>query len=189
MRRLSRVVCLLALGFCVWIPGHAQNLASDATALSLFMAEDCSSTTRRGRCGIAFMQAPKGEEPSVKVIRTCAPGWLAHIVAQRGTVESGGVNTGQAMVCGHEEPEQAIRALLLACDNQTLGICQDANHVDLQWAFWSGDEQDLQALPMNRPLAISTLPQSSRCDSDVPLVESDLCPPESAVLLRNAGLR
>jgi hypothetical protein len=79
--------------------------------------------------------------------------------------------------------------LLIACDTQSLGICQDANDIDIRWAFWSPSEPDVQALPRNQVLAIEQLPQAASCQSPVPLVESSTCPPQAAVLLRQSGLR
>jgi hypothetical protein len=83
----------------------------------------------------------------------------------------------------------AIRAVLKACDEQTLGICQDANDVNIQWAQWMANDPTLQTLPMNEVLPIERLPQAQRCESVVPLAESGQCPAPAAVLLRSAGLR
>ncbi len=159
------------------------------TTLSLYIAQECASMARGGRCAVYFVQMPAGRLPSQSVEQRCAPGWLAHVSAERGTVEKGGVNRGQAVVCGHQEPESAIRALLRACDAQTFGICSDANYVDIKWAYWSGEGEQLQQLPMGQRLMIEQLPDALQCESVVPLAEGMACSPEAAVLLRNSGLR
>jgi hypothetical protein len=169
----------------------AQTTVSEIpeTALSLYIKEQCASLSGGGRCSVSFVQVSTGTLPSGNVQQQCAPGWLAHVMAERGTVEKGGVNRGQAVVCGHEQPEQAIRALLLACDQQTFGICGDASYVDIKWGHWSGEGAALTKLPMDQSLPIEQLPEAQFCESVVPLEESDRCPPLAAVTLRNTGLR
>ena len=167
----------------------ASGSALAQTDLSLYIVEQCAPLAQGGRCGLGLVQMPDAMLPSGKVQSTCTAGWLAHIGAERGTVEKGGVNRGQAVVCGYAEPQEAIRAVLLACNEQTLGICRDANYVNVQWAFWSGDGADLKQLPMDVTLQIEQLPQAQQCASVVPLTESVSCPPAAAVLLRQNGLR
>ena len=157
--------------------------------LALSITQVCQPMSRGGRCTLSFVQTLQGQTPVGDVQKACAPGWLAHITASRGSVEKGGINRSQAVVCGHTDPKAAIRALLIACDTQSLGICQDANDIDIRWAFWSPSEADVQALPRNQVLAIEQLPQAAGCQSPVPLVESSTCPPQAAVLLRQSGLR
>jgi len=168
---------------------YAPERALAASDLSLYIVQQCASLSQGGRCHLSLVQTPAGMTASGDVTQTCAPGWLAHVTAERGSVEKGGVNRGQAVVCGHAEPAQALRALLQTCDEQTLGICRDANHVNAQWAYWSGDDAALKQLPMDAPLAIEQLPQAQQCASAVPLVESVACPPQAAVMLRQNGLR
>lgn len=176
----------LALGFGA--TAHAQNNVP-STDLSLYIVQQCASLSKGGRCSVSFVQTPAGMRATGDVTQTCSPGWLAHVTAERGTVEKGGVNRGQAVVCGHTEPANALRALFVACDEQTLGICRDANHVNVQWAYWSGDDAALKQLPMDTPLQIEQLPQAQQCASVVPIVESVGCPPQAAILLRQNGLR
>lgn len=168
---------------------QAQTMASGEPALSLYIVQQCAALARGGRCAIGFVQARADANPPAQVQQTCSPGWVAHISAERGTVESGGINRGQAAVCGHGDPDQALRALLAACNAQTLGICQNANHVNVQWAMWSGTDPALRALPMGVALNLDQLPQAAQCASVVPLVESVSCPATAAVQLRNSGLR
>lgn len=177
---------VIALGFGV--SAQAQS-SVPATDLSLYIVQQCASLSKGGRCALSFAQTPAGMTASGDVTQVCAPGWLAHVTAERGTVEKGGVNRGQAVVCGHTEPANALRALFVACDEQTLGICTDANYVNVQWAYWSGDDATLKQLPMDAPLQIEQLPQAQQCASVVPIVESVGCPPQAAVLLRQNGLR
>lgn len=169
--------------------GSQAQTANDGSALSLYIVDQCASLAQGGRCSVGFVQVPANTQPLSQVQQTCSPGWVAHITAERGTVESGGINRGQAAVCGHQDASQAIRALLAACNAQTLGICQSANHVNVQWAMWSGTDAALKALPMNAALNLDQLPQAAQCASAVPLVESVSCPAPAAVLVRNAGLR
>ena len=168
---------------------QAQTTANSASVLSLYIVEQCASLAQGGRCSIGFVQAPASAPTPAQVQQTCASGWVAHITAERGTVERGGINRGQAAVCGHQDPSQAIRALLAACDEQTLGICHSANHVNVQWAMWSATDATVNALPMNTALNIDQLPQAIQCASVVPLTESASCSPAAAVLLRQSGLR
>ncbi len=177
----------LALG--MGATAHAQSRAMPETDLSLFIVQECASLAKGGRCGVSFVQTPAGMSAAGDIVQNCSPGWLAHVTAERGTVEKGGVNRGQAVVCGHTEPERALRALFVACNEQTLGICRDANHVNVQWAYWSGDDPALKQLPMDTHLQIEQLPQASQCASVVPLVESVSCSPQAAVMLRQTGLR
>jgi hypothetical protein len=156
---------------------------------SLYVVQQCASLSQGGRCQLSFVQMPQEAKPSEDIERTCATGWLARITAQRGTVERGGINRGQAVVCGYAEPAIAIRGLLLACDEQTLGICQDANQIDVQWAYWSDVDPAIAALASDQPLALNQLPQYHQCVSAVPIQESQQCPPEAAVLLRSNGMR
>lgn len=179
----------LSFALILGATAFAQNTTMPKTDLSLYIVQGCVSMSQGGRCSLSFVQTPHGKSASGDVTEVCAPGWLAHVTAERGTVEKGGVNRGQAVVCGHTEPAQALRALFVACDEQTLGICRHANHVNVQWAYWSGNEPALKSLPMDTPLQIEQLPQAQQCASVVPLVESVGCPPEAAVLLRQTGLR
>jgi hypothetical protein len=157
--------------------------------LSLYIAEQCQPLAQGARCRLGFVQVPIGRQPTGNISQTCAPGWLVHVTAERGTVERGGVNRGAAAACGHADAQAAIRQALTSCDEQTFGICQDADHIDIQWAYWSGADDALNALAMNAPLPIEQLPQARQCTSVVPLVESASCPPAAAVLLRQSGLR
>jgi len=187
MKTLTASVALV--GFSLVAGASAQTTEIPQTTLSLYIAQECASMSRGGRCSVYFVQMPAGQLPTQSVEQRCAPGWLAHVSAERGTVERGGVNRGQAVVCGHEQPESAIRALLVACDAQTFGICSDANYVNVTWAYWSGEGDDLQQLPMGQALPIGQLPDALQCESVVPLAESAACPPQAAVMLRNNGLR
>lgn len=166
----------------------AQPVDQATGALSLFIVEQCEPLSKGARCRLVLVQTSDGQMPSAKVSQFCASGWLASIEAQRGTVERGGVSRGQAVVCGHADPESAIRKAMRVCDEQTLGICQDANQVNIQWAYWATTDVDPTTV-MDKPLQIDRLPQAQRCASAVPLIESEACLPSAAVLLRQSGLR
>jgi hypothetical protein len=168
---------------------NTPNTTDITRDLVLSITQVCKPMPRGGRCALSFVQTLRGQAPIGDVTQSCAPGWLAHITASRGSVEKGGINRSQAVVCGHIDPKAAIRALLIACDTQSLGICQDANDIDIRWAFWSPSETAMQALPRNQVLAIEQLPQAARCQTPVPLIESSTCSAQSAVLLRQSGLR
>lgn len=173
-------------------PAQAQSTqaqTTDASKLSLYIVEQCAPFSQGGRCRLEFIQVPTGLTPAAKVSQTCAPGWVVHLTAERGTVEKGGINRGQAVVCGHTDAESAIRAAMVSCDEQTFGICQDADYVNVQWGFWSGDDAALMKLVVDEPLPIEQLPKAQQCASAVPLVESESCAPIAAVLLRQSGLR
>jgi len=186
---LTKGLSAVASGLLISVTAHAQNTAGTPTDLSLYITQQCKPLSQGGRCRLLFVQVPAGLTPTSEVSQTCAPGWLAHVTAERGTVEKGGVNRGQAVVCGHTEAEAAIRAAMVSCDEQTFGICQDADYINIQWAFWSGQGDALTRLPMDEPLNLERLPQAQQCASAVPLVESASCQPAAAVLLRQSGLR
>lgn len=188
---IANKVTLAALGLVLATGATAQTQLTEIpkTELALYIKEQCASLSRGGRCSVSFVQVPTGTPPSGNIQQQCAPGWVAHVMAERGTVEKGGVNRGQAVACGHEQAEQAIRAVLLACDQQTMGICGDANYVDIKWGYWSGAGEPLTGLPMDQTLPIEQLPEAQACASVVPLEESAACPPAAAVTLRNSGLR
>ena len=192
MLRLIQCVPVLVVGivFAAMVQTQtAQAQTTDASELSLYIVEQCASLSQGGRCRLEFVQVPTGLTPAAKVSQTCAPGWLVHLTAERGTVEKGGINRGQAVACGHTGAESAIRAAMVSCDEQTFGICQDADYVNVQWGFWSGDDAALMKLVMDEPLPIEQLPKAQQCASAVPLVESASCGPTAAVLLRQSGLR
>lgn len=184
LHAMALVVCLLAP------PAMVAAQTNQPTAdLVLSITQTCDPISKGGRCSLAFVQTLGGQTATGDVQERCAPGWLARITALRGSVEKGGVNRGQAVVCGHSTPQQAIRSLMIACDDQTQGICSDANDVNVQWAHWSPASSQIQALPRNQPFSLSQLPQVARCVSPVPLLESGTCPPQAAVVLRQSGLR
>jgi len=188
--RMAALFAGLALG----LPGGAVAQTAPATAvalpLSLFITQQCASTSRGGRCSVSLVQVRTGVKPTAgEVQQVCAPGWIAHVAAQRGTVEKGGVNRGEAVVCGYTDPLAALRALVKACDEQTLGICSDANQVNVRWGLWEPSSMAVQVLPTDAALPIERLPQAQACASPVPLVESGACPPSAAVVLRQVGLR
>lgn len=196
MLRLTKPLTVLAATFSLSVAVHAQTGTADnqqavasGSGLSLYITEQCQPLAQGGRCRLGFVQVPTGQQPSGKISETCAPGWLVQVTAERGTVERGGVNRGQAAVCGNADAQAAIRHALTRCDAQTFGICQDADHIDVQWAFWSGTDDVLKKLAMDEPLALGQLPRAQRCESVVPLIESASCAPAAAVLLRRSGLR
>jgi len=181
----------LALSIAILSPSAmiAAETNKDGPDLVLSIAQTCEPISKGGRCSLEFVQTLSGQPVAGDVQQQCAPGWLAHITAMRGSVEKGGINRGQAVVCGYPTPQEAIRGLMIACDKETQGICSDANDVNVQWAYWSPELSQIQALARNQSLALSNLPKSTRCMSPVPLQESTSCPPQAAVTLRQSGLR
>jgi hypothetical protein len=157
--------------------------------LTLSIAKTCAPISKGGRCSLTLIQTTRGQLVGGDVQERCAPGWVARITALRGSVEKGGINRGQALVCGHASPQEAIRSLMLRCDEETGGICSDANDVNVQWALWSPTSDQIRTLPRNQSLALSQFEQTVSCLSPVPLVESADCPPQAAVVLRQSGLR
>ena len=181
----------LTLVIALFLP--SAMVAAQTTAptpdLTLSIAQTCAPIAKGGRCTLGFVQTMGDALVESDVQERCAPGWVASIKALRGSVEKGGVNRGQALVCGHASPQEAIRSLMRTCDEKTNGICSDANDVTVQWALWSPTSDQIRTLPRNQPLALSQFEQAARCQSPVPLVESADCPPQAAVLLRQSGLR
>lgn len=187
---ISSLLAAMALGLPGWVGAQLSSTSAVALPVSLYITQQCAPTSRGGRCSVAFVQVRTGVKPAFgEVQQACAPGWIAHVSAQRGTVERGGVNRGEAVVCGYTDPLAALRALMKVCDEQTLGICRDANQVSIRWGVWDPASMAVQALPTDTALPIERLPQAQACVSPVPLVESASCPPAAAVLLRQAGLR
>lgn len=179
----------LAIGLLLPSAMVSAQTKTPTPELTLSIAQTCAPMNKGGRCSLNFIQTMGDPLVENDVQERCAPGWVASITALRGSVEKGGINRGQAMVCGYTSPQEAIRGLMRTCDENTRGICSDANDVTVQWGFWSSTSDQIQALPRNQPLSISQFEQATRCQSPVPLVESVDCPPQAAVVLRQSGLR
>lgn len=169
---------------------QAQTAAPQASdGLSLYIVQFCKPLAEGGRCELSLVQTRASDPPPQNVQTSCAPGWVVHFMAERGTVEQGGVNRGASIVCGYEQANAALRAAIQTCDEQAMGICSGANQIDVQWAQWTPVSPAVQHLGLNRPIAINRLPQSQSCRSGIPVQESDRCTPVAAVTLRSAGVR
>ena len=171
----------------------------------LVLVQVCQPAASGDQCILAFADTRAGQEPSsqvtayfqrtssrtppkVTVESTCAPGWLASVVSEQGTVQGGGVMQAQAAVCGHPSAGAALTALLNACDGQTQGGCRQSTRVKIAWGRWDGTRPPGREVDSGRPWDAGAFSEGLVCDSVLPLRESGQCASMSAVQLRLIGL-
>ena len=126
--------------------------------------------------------------PKVSFDNYCSPGWLATVVSSQGTVQGGGVLQTQAAVCGHPSAGQALTALFNACDAQTQGGCRQSTSVNVAWGYWDGRQMPGTEADVGRAYSADRFADAHICNSTLPLQETGVCPPSSAVPLRLLGL-
>lgn len=188
-------------GAAVLVTGSRGNDNSN----QLVLAQICQPAASGDQCILAFADTRAGQEPSsqvtayyqrissrtppkVTVESTCAPGWLASVVSEQGTVQGGGVMQAQAAVCGHPSAGAALTALLNACDGQTQGGCRQSTRVKISWGRWDGTRPPGREVDIGRPFDAGAFAEGQSCDSVLPLRESGQCASMSAVQLRLIGL-
>lgn len=159
----------------------------------------------RNQCSMGFAETRPGREvtsqvqayylstsaslaPKVSFDNHCSAGWLATVVSSQGTVQGGGVLQTLAAVCGHPSAGNALTALFNACDAQTQGGCRQSTSVQVSWGYWDGKQMPGSEAEIGRPYPADRFADASICNSELPLQESGLCPPSSAVPLRLLGL-
>jgi hypothetical protein len=157
------------------------------TALSIVQV--CTKMPRGGGCQLLFVPTQNELTPAGNIYATCAPGWLAYLSVEQGTVEQGGINRGEAVVCGHADAASALKAVISACNEQNLGMCSQASRIDAQWAFWPEKSTLLAALPLNQAVDLRSFEQYQICQSTMPLAASSTCSTQAAQAARLAGFK
>ena len=160
-----------------------------------------------GKCNLMFVDTRPGEDVvgatqsylarssgnvvvgSINVQANCSPGWLASVRAEQGTVSSGGVTVGTATVCGYPDAVSALSAALTACNEQTFGICQNANRLKAVWGEWKGVTPAQRVVESGRPYDPMSYPDGQQCESTVPIYSTSSCLPQALSQLKAAGVR
>lgn len=176
---------LLSLG----VTGIAQAQQVASAGSKLYIVQECQPVAKGGRCALALLQTGANSLAPQNAQTTCARGWVVHFIAEKGSVEKGGINRGASVVCGYQDAQQALRAAIQACDESAFGICSSADHVKVSWAQWSATTPVTQLSGSGQPFSVQQLPGALSCSSDIPLQEGEQCPPIAAVQLRQAGVR
>ena len=163
--------------------------AQSAPATVLSIVQVCTSMARRANCQLVFVPTQSAQTPVGNIQSSCAPGWLAYLSVEQGTVEQGGVNRGEAVVCGHASADAALKAVMRACNEQNLGMCDRANQIDAKWALWPEKSVLLANLPLNQPVDLRAFEQFQACQTKVPVTESASCSNRAAKASRLSGFK
>lgn len=161
--------------------------AQSFTTLSIVQV--CTKMARGGGCQLLFVPTQNELTSAGNIHATCAPGWLAYLSVEQGTVEQGGVNRGEAVVCGHVDAASVLKAVISACNEQNLGMCSQASRIDVQWAFWPEKSAVLTTLPLNQAVDLRSFEQYQICQSTVPIAASSTCSTQAAQATRSAGFK
>jgi hypothetical protein len=168
-------------------PLTTQQSRSPTTVLSIVQV--CTKMARGGGCKLLFVPTQNELTSAGDIHSTCAPGWLAYLSVEQGTVEQGGVNRGEAVVCGHTNAASALKAVVRACNEQNFGMCSQASHIDTQWAFMPEKNNVLVTLPLNQAVDLRSFEQYQTCQSTVPVSVSATCSTQAAEAARLAGFQ
>ncbi len=188
-------------GAAVIVSGGPANLGE----LKLSLVQICTPTRSGNTCNLAFVEARAGQDaagltrdyfsraggeatPKITVESPCSPGWVASVVSQQGSVQGGGVLRAYAAVCGHPNAASALSAAFNICDGRTQGGCRKSSRVNVLWGRWSPEQPGAGSGEPGKPLEASGLASGQRCDSALPLVESQHCGNTAASQLRFFGL-
>jgi|GEM_PF-1964477 len=155
----------------------------------LSIVQVCSKMARGGGCKLQFVPTQNQSTLAGNIHSTCAPGWLAYLSVEQGTVEQGGVNRGEAVVCGYADAASALKAVVRACNEQNLGMCTQANQIDAKWAFMSEKNDVLATLPLNQADDLRSFEQYQTCQSTVPVTSSKTCSTQASEAARLAGFK
>ena len=188
-------------GSAVIVSGGPANLGE----LKLSLVQTCTPTRSGNTCNLVFVEARAGQDPAaltrdffsrtsgealprVTTESTCSPGWVASVVSQQGSVQSGGTLRAYAAVCGHPNANSALTAAFNICDGRTQGGCRKSSQVTVLWGRWAADQPGAGTGEPGKPLDASGLTGGLRCESRLPLFESARCGSNAASQLRFFGL-
>lgn len=200
---------LMRFGVFVAAMTSVYALATDACAQSgnanhLSIVQFCNA--QGFKCSLAFVDTREGEDvvatvksylaksgeaaagSQISVQASCSPGWVASVRAEEGTVSNGGVVTGSATVCGYTDPVSALKVALSQCNEQTAGICKNANHIKAVWGQWKGQTPNQRVIEPGRPYDPMSYPDGQQCDSTVPIYSTSKCLPQALSQLKEAGM-
>ncbi len=189
-------------GSAVIVSGGPANLGE----LKLSLVQTCTPTRSGNTCNLVFVEARAGQDPAaltrdyfsriggeaaprVTVESACSPGWVASVVSQQGSVQSGGTLRAYAAVCGHPNANSALTAAFNICDGRTQGGCRKSSQVTVLWGRWSADQPGAGTGEPGKPLDASGFSGGLRCESRLPLFESARCGSNAASQLRFFGLQ
>ena len=136
-----------------------------------------------------FSRTSRAPTPQVTVESNCAPGWVASVLSEQGSVAGGGLLHAQAAVCGHPTPSSAINTALDVCDAKTSGGCRKSTRIKVVWGQWQGNKLAGREMEPGRPYEAWAYAGGMRCESPVPVVASAACSEDAAAALRAAGVR
>jgi hypothetical protein len=188
LARTCAIGIFLIVGAWVSQPAMAQTVSSQPTTV-LSIVQVCQTMSRGGGCQLLFVSTQNQTTSAGNIHSTCAPGWLAYLSVEQGTVEQGGVNRGEAVVCGYTDAASALKAVVKACNDQNLGMCSRASQIDTKWAFWLEKGPVLASLPLNQPADLRSFEQYQTCQSTVPVLASSTCSVQAAEAARLAGFK
>ena len=136
-----------------------------------------------------FSRTARTPLPQVSVESNCAPGWVASVMSEQGSVLGGGLLRAQAAVCGHPTSASAINKALDVCDAKTSGGCRKSTRIKVVWGQWTGNKLAGRDLEPGRPYEAWNYAGGMGCESPVPIVVSASCSSEAAAAVRAAGVR
>ena len=172
----------------VALPVMAQTVSAQPTKV-LSIVQVCKTMSRGGGCRLLFVATQNQTTSAGNIHSTCAPGWLAYLSVEQGTVEQGGVNRGEAVVCGYIDAASALKAVVKACNDQNLGMCSRASQIDTKWAFWSDKSPVLASLQLDQPADLKSFEQYQTCQSAIPVSASSTFLNPAADAARLAGFK
>jgi cytochrome bd-type quinol oxidase subunit 1 len=178
----------LIVSALVSLPAMAQTVSAQPTKV-LSIVQVCKTMSRGGGCLLLFVPTQNQTTSAGNIYSSCAPGWLAYLSVEQGTVEQGGVNRGEAVVCGYTDAASALKAVVKACNDQNLGMCSRASQIDAKWAFWSEKSAVLASLQLDQPVDLRSFEQYQTCQSSVPVSASSTCLNPAADAARLAGFK
>jgi hypothetical protein len=136
-----------------------------------------------------FARTARTPAPQVSVESNCAPGWVASVMSEQGSVLGGGLLHAQAAVCGHPTSASAINKALDVCDAKTSGGCRKSTRIKIVWGQWTGNKLAGRDLEPGRPYEAWNYAGGMGCESPVPIVVSASCSNPAAAAVRAAGVR
>lgn len=135
-----------------------------------------------------FSRINRSPIPQVSVESNCAPGWVASVMSEQGSVLGGGLLHAQAAVCGHPTPASAINKALDVCDAKTSGGCRKSSRIKVVWGQWTGNKLAGRELEPGRPYEAWAYAGGMTCESPVPIVTSVSCSAQAATAVKAAGV-
>ncbi len=184
--------------------GETRPLSQQPADGRLSLVQICAPTG--GKCTLAFVDSRPTDNvsqlvrdyftrttnlpaPQVSVESNCAPGWVASVMSEQGSVLGGGLLHAQSAVCGHPTGASAINTALDVCDAKTSGGCRKSTRIKVVWGQWRGGKLAGRDLEPGRPYEAWAYAGGMQCESPVPIVASATCSDEAAAAVKAAGVK